>query len=346
MKVLIIGGTRFIGKAVASLLSDRGHEVILFNRGKHESNLPNRTIIGDVDYLQDFKSTLQALNPDVVVHAIAYTEKHAADAIETFSGLKTRMIVLSSQDRYEAFYQLNQGRDVADIPLSEDSPQCIQKHYWRDRPGAKLYKDYDKNLVTNAFLSAHRSGKLSASVLHLPMVFGPGDFQFKHRHGKIIRRIFDKESQLLLGACEQSRLFTYGYIDNIAAAIVHATENSVCDGKEFNIGEIKSRSFRRWADLYADAAGVKFDYSVLPDAVVSGDLSLIDSPPQLLQFDTNRFRIETGFSEPVPLLEQVKRTLAWGLEHPDVLGVKPDYEKESIMIAAYAKFIKRFGQNS
>ena len=34
MKILVIGGTRFIGKAVASLGISRGHDVTLFNRGK------------------------------------------------------------------------------------------------------------------------------------------------------------------------------------------------------------------------------------------------------------------------------------------------------------------------
>ncbi len=34
MRILIMGGTRFIGVALAKILVDRGHEVVLFNRGK------------------------------------------------------------------------------------------------------------------------------------------------------------------------------------------------------------------------------------------------------------------------------------------------------------------------
>ena len=33
MKVLVIGGTKFIGRATVSELSDRGHEVVVANRG-------------------------------------------------------------------------------------------------------------------------------------------------------------------------------------------------------------------------------------------------------------------------------------------------------------------------
>jgi nucleoside-diphosphate-sugar epimerase len=206
MKVLIIGGSRFIGKAVATQLSAKGHDGVLFNRGKTRTDLPYRTLVGDVDNLQIHKTILLEVGADVVIHAIAYTGKHASDAVEVFSGSNTRVVVLSSQDCYEAFYQLNQGRDVADLPLSEEAELCKQQYYWRNHPGTRAYEDYDKNLVTSVFLSAHAQGRLSSSLLRLPMVFGPEDFQFRHRHGKIIRRIFDRRPLLLLGAVEQSSL--------------------------------------------------------------------------------------------------------------------------------------------
>jgi len=37
MKILIIGGTRFVGRHLVSAALTRNHEVTLFNRGKHPS---------------------------------------------------------------------------------------------------------------------------------------------------------------------------------------------------------------------------------------------------------------------------------------------------------------------
>ena len=339
MKILVIGGTRFIGKAVAAHASSNGHEVVLFNRGQAQPKSPYETVNGDVDRLCEYKTALRQLNADVVIHCIAYTEQHAMDTADVFGESKTRLIVLSSQDCYEAFFQLNRGRDIAELPMAEDSPTCRTKYYWRDVPNAKTNPDYDKNLLTACALAVHREGRLRTGVLRLPMVFGPEDFQFRHRHGKIIRRIFDRQPRLVLGAVEQSSLFTFGFIDNVAAAIVHASEVSVTDGKVFNIGEAKSRSLHRWAELYAEAADIEFEFKVLPDALVEQDTLAINIPPRLLQFDTQAFRMETGFSEPVPLNEQIRRTLSWGLEHSNALGPKPDYEGESRISESYAGYI-------
>jgi nucleoside-diphosphate-sugar epimerase len=40
MKVLIVGGTNFIGPHVVGRLAEDGHEVIVFHRGRKERDLP------------------------------------------------------------------------------------------------------------------------------------------------------------------------------------------------------------------------------------------------------------------------------------------------------------------
>lgn len=39
MKILIIGGTIFLGKHIVKIAQERGHEIVLFNRGKHNQEL-------------------------------------------------------------------------------------------------------------------------------------------------------------------------------------------------------------------------------------------------------------------------------------------------------------------
>jgi 2'-hydroxyisoflavone reductase len=48
MNILVLGGTRFVGRAIAGAALERGHEVTLFNRGSHPELFPRaRRIIGD-----------------------------------------------------------------------------------------------------------------------------------------------------------------------------------------------------------------------------------------------------------------------------------------------------------
>lgn len=71
MRILIVGGTSFVGRAIAFAALDAGHDVTVINRGQTESDLPATVtrLIGD---RQGDMSALDGLNFDVTVDAIAY----------------------------------------------------------------------------------------------------------------------------------------------------------------------------------------------------------------------------------------------------------------------------------
>jgi farnesol dehydrogenase len=48
MKILVTGGTGYLGRAVVGALSSRGHDVVLFARTARGSGLPGHPIDGDV----------------------------------------------------------------------------------------------------------------------------------------------------------------------------------------------------------------------------------------------------------------------------------------------------------
>ncbi|MEH1844891.1 MAG: hypothetical protein V7L25_07780 [Nostoc sp.] len=58
MKILIIGGTNFIGPPVVCQLIAMGHQVSVFHRGKTTINLPLdvHEILGDCFHLFEMKS--------------------------------------------------------------------------------------------------------------------------------------------------------------------------------------------------------------------------------------------------------------------------------------------------
>ena len=105
MKILVIGGTNFIGPPVVRRLHAMGHEVTLFHRGKTTANLPKEVnyIQGDRKNLADYQSQFAKIAPQVVLDMIPYTEQDVRDLVNTFKGISERIVAISSQDVYRAY---------------------------------------------------------------------------------------------------------------------------------------------------------------------------------------------------------------------------------------------------
>lgn len=107
MRILIIGGTRFIGPRVVRRLLKNGHELGVFYRGEHEAALPT-----SVRRFKDPRAAmpvteipegLRHFEPEVVLHMIAMGERDAEMACKAFTGVARRLVVLSSGDVYRAY---------------------------------------------------------------------------------------------------------------------------------------------------------------------------------------------------------------------------------------------------
>jgi nucleoside-diphosphate-sugar epimerase len=344
MKVLIIGGTGFISGDIARQAAAAGHEVTLFNRGFSDAHSPYNVINGDVNDILARKKEIQELKPDIVVDSIAYTEQHAKDLVTLFEGTPTRLIVLGSADCYEAFWNLNNNEDTSDHPVREDAETSKKKYYWKDRGTHTGGEKYDKNLMTDVLMDAFKKGKALPTVFRLPFVYGPNDRQYANRHGKIIKHIIDRQTDIVMSGTEQSKLYTYGYVENVAAAIVHSFNFKQTIGKIYNLGEAEVRTTRRWAELYAAQAGHKFNYRILPPEVFPQD-GVFNESPQNLILDTSQFRKDTGFKEPVSLGDAIKRTSDWAVKNPDCLkNVETNYAEMKKLADAYKECIDRFNQ--
>jgi 2'-hydroxyisoflavone reductase len=99
MQLLILGGTRFVGRHLVTAALARGHEVTLFNRGKHASaDLPDvETICGDRN--SDL-SKLLGRRWDAVVDTCGYLPRAVRASAETLSHSVDRYVFISSLSVY------------------------------------------------------------------------------------------------------------------------------------------------------------------------------------------------------------------------------------------------------
>ena len=79
MRLLIIGGTRFVGRHMAESAIERGHDVTVFHRGKTGADdLPKATrILGDRD--KDL-TNLDGQSWDATIDACAYVPRQVANS--------------------------------------------------------------------------------------------------------------------------------------------------------------------------------------------------------------------------------------------------------------------------
>src|SRR5438067_6886729 len=180
MRILVIGGTRFIGPYVVRRLADEGHSVTLFHRGETETNLPAgvKEIDGDRHDLSSFAAEFKTLAPDVVLDMISYTKEDARNLMKVFRDVAHRVVAISSADVYRAYGRLlrMESGEPDPVPLSEDAP--LRESFYPHRAHAKGLDDfaynYEKILVERVVMS---DAALPGTVLRLPAVYGVGDPQ-------------------------------------------------------------------------------------------------------------------------------------------------------------------------
>jgi nucleoside-diphosphate-sugar epimerase len=236
MRILVIGGTRFMGPHIIRNLSAAGHEVSVFHRGQTRAELPGgvKEILGNRDRLLEYASDFRGLSPEVVLDMFAMHEQHARDLVTTFTGIAKRMIVASSVEVYWSFGRVNKLEDgEADpSPMTENSPLRTKLYPFRgetprpeDDPQSCL-AHYDKILVGRVVLN---HPELSSTVLRLPAVYGPRD---PHpRMFRYLKRMLDGREAILLDEREASWRLTHGYVENVADAITLGVTDARASGR-------------------------------------------------------------------------------------------------------------------
>ena len=93
MKLLVIGGTRFLGRQIVSAALSRGHEVTLFNRGKQELPAGVESIQGDRHKDLD---KLRGRRWDAVIDTCGYLPQSVAASATALADSVDRYVFISS----------------------------------------------------------------------------------------------------------------------------------------------------------------------------------------------------------------------------------------------------------
>ena len=283
-RVLIVGGTRFIGAHAARQLVEAGADVTVFHRGKSENPvLPPVEHICDAsaEYpIAKFPDAVTTRAWDVVVHMVMMGEADARAAVDAFAGRANRLVMISSGDVYRAYGRLTglEPGPPDPMPLTEDAPLRSALYPYRAQ-AAKLgfyAQDYENILAE----SVVRASPLPTVILRLPKVYGPED---------------NADLATVYGFATQPHWrWTHGHVDNVARAIVLAAIHPNAPGRTYNVGEATTPTMgERLARLPPRRA------SKLPPFHYE----------QAIVYDTGRIRRELGFAD---LVDEAQAMLTLG----------------------------------
>jgi 2'-hydroxyisoflavone reductase len=101
MRVLVLGGTVFLGRHVVAAALDRGHEVTLFTRGLHGAAAPGAEHVRG-DRARDL-SALEGREWDVVIDTSGYEAEHVARSCAVLAGSGAHLVFVSSCSVYPAW---------------------------------------------------------------------------------------------------------------------------------------------------------------------------------------------------------------------------------------------------
>ncbi|HEY2232996.1 MAG TPA: NAD-dependent epimerase/dehydratase family protein [Candidatus Angelobacter sp.] len=321
MKILLIGGSGFIGPFTAAHLQQSAHNVTIFHRGKTSAPQGTEEILGDRQFLQDHQPEFRRQHFDVVVDFVLSSGRQAQQLMDTFRGIAGRVVGLSSMDVYRAwgvFYNMEPG-GLQELPLTEDSELRTSRNTYPPdvlkRLRTSLYpwvdEEYDKIPVEQAVLG---DPKLPGTILRLPMIYGPGDPL--HRFHPVLKRIDDGRKQIIFADDVAPLRTPRGYVEDVGAAVALAATSPQAAGRVYNVSETESFGELDWARKIAAATNWTGEFVVLPHERTPKHLLWPGNTAQHVVASSERIRKELGYRELLPREEAIRRTIEWERSNP------------------------------
>jgi len=240
MKVLVIGGTLFIGKRLMRRLLEEGHEVsVLHRRSVHEYGAEVGNLVGDRNDSESVRRALSGQRFDWVFDNVydwefgTTAEQVEATARACGDGIQ-RYVFMSSCAVY------GEGLD-----LKEDSslvPDNCSEIYAANKAASE-----------RALFRMHREEGFPAVTLRPPFVYGPENPFYREQF--FWDRMRDDREIIVPGDGE--RLMHFVYVNDLAEACLLAATSAEAVGEAFNVGNRRPIGQLALVERLGAAAGIE-----------------------------------------------------------------------------------------
>jgi len=303
MKVLIFGGTRFMGRYVLRALLDVGVEVTIANRGTREENKGAHNVICDRSLpgaLEQFKDS----KFDAVIDFSAYASDWVEEAGKFFSGKISRYIFISTG----AVYTSSQV-----FPITEDFPKGPPHPF-----GPYAQEKIRSESLLREFSA---QGAFDTTALRLPFVLGPDNYE--DRESFVFSRLLSNEPIFLANGGKSIHSFIYA--GDVANAIVRILSLNRSNGsEEFNLAIPQATTSRGFVNLASEVCGIEPNViSYLPEDfqidTINFDLKNVafPFPENNAYLSSDKILTKLGFAPAYDLKSMLSEYFEWWKKAPD-----------------------------
>ncbi|MFA5645290.1 MAG: NAD-dependent epimerase/dehydratase family protein [Candidatus Ratteibacteria bacterium] len=243
-KVLIIGGTRFLGREIAELFLAHGYEVSTMTRGVLSASKGSiERILCDKNKREEFRKALLAKEWDVIIDTILNAED-LQFVVETVGNNIGHFIHTGSVGVYGDAVRIPAEET---IPRGEYSGEDILFHH-------KLQQD-------QVLMHAFHTQNFPATSLRMSNIYGAGDIPLDGWGGRakeFFKMVYEEKE---IWMAEDGRALLHpGHVKDLARSFLCAAENSISLGEIYNIAGSYALMLKDYVALIAEAMGKKPSY--------------------------------------------------------------------------------------
>ncbi len=226
--VLVIGGTRFIGKAIVRKLTSQGYIVHVLHRGFHPlgMNLPNLIEYhGDARNPLAYRKIFKQYPIDFIIHTIAYSPDDIESLLQIQRVEQIPMIVISTGQ----VYLVTVGNK---IPFREEDYNNLLMHA-PENPEDYSQWEYGilKRNMEDTLTNWYREFRIPSFTLRSPVVQGNEDYSL--RLYSYIKRVSDEYPFLL--PFEGNVTISHIWVEDLANAVMHIIQQGFTERISYNI---------------------------------------------------------------------------------------------------------------
>jgi farnesol dehydrogenase len=222
MRILVTGGTGYLGSAIVRAVANAGHEPVVFARRATAAHLPGRAIDGDIR--ETPAVTAAAADADAIIHAAALVSVWRKDPSEfdaiNVGGLQSALAAARAHRTPRVVYTSS----FLALPPSDSPHALTANHYQRTKVAAR---DVARRAAAEG---------LPVVTLYPGLIYGPGPATEGDLAGRLLR---DHLAGRLPGMIGPEHVWSFSFIDDVAAAHV-ASATHPNPAREYVVGGVNS----------------------------------------------------------------------------------------------------------